>query len=77
MSNKKNKTKEIPIFDYNTKGGDQIKSTELPDGTKFAWINSLGGQSLDAPLQKGELRPDGKPAHGGVYANDTVYYHGG
>ncbi len=47
----------------------------IPKGTKYEWLVPAGGGSIQARPNIGDLRPDGKPCHGGVYVNGTVYVH--
>ena len=71
-----NKQKHMPVFQYT--GGNNV--TNLPQNTQYKWIDQLGGGRVDGPLPYGAKRPDGVPAHGGVYTNvnnnPTVEYHG-
>lgn len=53
----------IPVFSY--PGGQQIDPTLYPNAN-FKWIDNLGGGQLSGPIPYGTIRPDGKPAHGGV-----------
>lgn len=68
--------KQLPIFEY--PGGTPV--TFLPPNTEFKWIEPLGGGTLNGPATWGTVRPDGRPAHGGVltYVNTIprVEYHG-
>ncbi|ARF12315.1 hypothetical protein Klosneuvirus_4_130 [Klosneuvirus KNV1] len=60
-------------------GGTPQLVNQLPSNTVYKWIDPIGGGTLPGPITWGTLRPDDKPAHGGVltYVNNvpTVEYH--
>lgn len=65
----------IPIFAY--PGGAKV--TVIDPNATYKWIDQLGGGILPGPIEHGTLRPDGKPAHGGVLTtnngNTIIEYH--
>jgi hypothetical protein len=69
----------IPVFSY--PGGNKIDISTLPTDTNYKWIESLGGQTITGGAPRiGDLRPDGKPAHGGVATQSptgewTIEFH--
>jgi hypothetical protein len=73
--------KHMKIYDYTKGTGNEIEPKDLPEGTTYKWIDTLGGGSLKGPAKKGTDRPDGKRGHGGVLSYDSkgdpvVVYHG-
>jgi hypothetical protein len=73
-----NGTQLAPVFSY--PGGCQVNVQTLPSNTIYKWIDPLGGQHLTGPARFHEMRPDGKPGHGGIYSVSNgqafVDYHG-
>jgi len=71
----------MPIYVY--PDGNPIPVQYLPQDTYYKWVERYGGggQQLDGPARMGDMRPDGKPGHGGVATIDQngryiVEYHG-
>lgn len=53
----------MPLY---TAEGASITLDKLPSNTIYKWADTLGGETLDGPIPFGTIRPDGKPAHGGI-----------
>lgn len=73
----------VNIYQIPSKNGKtRIDISEIPDNAIHKWCEFLGGEIIDSPVKKGEIRPDGKVANNGVMAKDIntghvyVEYHG-
>ncbi len=44
--------------------------------SNIKYVFAPTGQELKGPVYFNDIRPDGKPYHGGVIVGDTIAYHG-
>lgn len=72
--------KPVPVFTATTGS-----SVTPPEGTPAIWANAIpgGGGSAPGVVYFGDIRPDRKPAHGGIYNGPKtgekfghIVYHG-